>query len=132
MGILLYKDISGRIKNELRTMEKLMLENGNNRIHSSLASDVDFANLVQEFVYELPVRQKAIRDFMASGDLEGVRRTIHQLRGACGGYGFQQLTNAAGEIEDKLRAGATLTNVTAILMDFTSSLSRVTADPEKP
>ena len=109
-----------------------MLENGNNRIHSSLASDVDFANLVQEFVYELPVRQKAIRDFMADGDLEGVRRTIHQLRGACGGYGFQQLTNAAGEIEDKLRAGATLTNVTAILMDLTSSLSRVTADPEKP
>ena len=109
-----------------------MLENGNHRIHSSLASDVDFADLVQEFVCELPSHQKAIRDFMAGGDLEGVRRIIHQLRGACGGYGFQQLTNAAGEMEDKLRAGATLANVTPLLMDFTSSLSRVTADPEKP
>jgi HPt (histidine-containing phosphotransfer) domain-containing protein len=132
MGILTHKDISRRIKDKFRTKEKWMLEKGNHRIHSSLASDVDFADLVQEFVYELPNHQKAIRDFMAGGDQEGVQRILHQLRGACGGYGFQQLTNAAGEIEDKLRAGATLKNVTPILMDFTSSLSRVTADPEKP
>ena len=97
-------------------------------IRSTLASDPDFVDLVIEFVNEIPGKRKAIQAYMACGDVAQLQRAIHQLRGACGGYGFQSLTNAAAEIEESMKSGNTLEQVESRLNDFLDSLDRMSSD----
>jgi HPt (histidine-containing phosphotransfer) domain-containing protein len=107
-----------------------MPENNFSPIRSTLASDPDYLDLVQEFVSEMPAKQAAIKVFAAKGDLPQLQRAIHQLRGACGGYGFQCLTTAAASIEESIKAGNSLQAIEARLNEFIADLSRITADPE--
>lgn len=102
----------------------------NDRIHSTLASDPDFAELVQEFVADMPSRVAIIRKSMAERDLVKLRRAIHQLRGACGGYGFHTLSPMAGEIEDRMHAGTPLESLESSLLTFINACERLTSDPE--
>ena len=41
----------------------------------------------------------ALEDSLAKGDLPRVRTLAHQLKGAGGGYGFAQITEAAASLE---------------------------------
>ena len=69
-------------------------------LHSSLANDPDLTEIVDLFVEELPDRVATISNCLAGGDWNGLRRYAHQLKGACGSYGFHQLTPAAAQVED--------------------------------
>lgn len=107
-----------------------MTGNDQRFIYSSLASDPDFVDLLEEFVLELSVRQKSMREMLESGDHSGLLRMIHQLRGSCGGYGFTSLTNAAGVIDDEYRTGVPFDRLEAQVLDFIATLSQVTASPQ--
>lgn len=61
------------------------------------------AELAELFLEGLPARIAAIRKAWVSQDLGQVRFGSHQLRGAAGGYGFPEIGEAAGLIEDLLR-----------------------------
>lgn len=67
---------------------------------STLAGDVEVADLVLEFVGDLPNRSSAIADAAKSGDWTMLRRLVHQLKGAAGSYGFSSITDAARHIEE--------------------------------
>ncbi|MGA1044885.1 MAG: Hpt domain-containing protein [Phycisphaerales bacterium] len=61
------------------------------------------AELAELFLEGLPSRITAIRKAWESRDLGQVRVGSHQLRGAAGGYGFPEIGEAAGLVEDLLR-----------------------------
>ncbi|MCU0718927.1 MAG: Hpt domain-containing protein [Pirellula sp.] len=106
-----------------------MSNQNNTLIHSTLAGDEDFSDLLSEFVKELASRQQSLREHLQNRDEPRLTRLIHQLKGACGGYGFSSLTDAAGDIEDQLRGGCSLEELVTQIENFIDSLSLVTSAP---
>lgn len=74
-------------------------------IYSSLAVDPDLAEIVEMFVDEMPDRVAAIAEAWTSGDLEHLGRLAHQLKGAAGSYGFDEVTPYAAALERTARGG---------------------------
>jgi histidine phosphotransfer protein HptB len=72
-------------------------------LYSSLASDPDLGEIVDLFVEEMPQRVEALTDTLARGDWSELRRYAHQMKGACGSYGFDQLTRPACRVEAACR-----------------------------
>jgi signal transduction histidine kinase/CheY-like chemotaxis protein/HPt (histidine-containing phosphotransfer) domain-containing protein len=75
---------------------------------SAFADDEETMVLVGTFVRNLPKQVATITVALTDGDLDGLRRAVHQLRGAAGGYGFFTLTEAAASVENAIAEGADL------------------------
>ena len=75
-------------------------------IRSEYENDPDMLEIVKEFASELPERMVALEQSLSSGDLAELETLAHQLKGAGGGYGFPQITDAAAVLESALREGA--------------------------
>jgi HPt (histidine-containing phosphotransfer) domain-containing protein len=75
-------------------------------IHSVYEDDPDMLELVQEFASEMPDRARALEQCLVDAELEELQRLAHQLKGAGGGYGFTQITEAAASLEEGLKSGA--------------------------
>lgn len=69
------------------------------RILSSFAADPEMRELIAYFVEELPKRTHALEEAWKAADLGSLRRIAHQLKGAAGGFGFDGIGQAAGELE---------------------------------
>lgn len=69
------------------------------RILSSFTGDPEMRDLIGYFVEELPKRMQALEEAWEAADLGSLRRIAHQLKGAAGGYGFDSIGQAAGELE---------------------------------
>lgn len=66
---------------------------------STLANDPDMVELVQYFVEEIDDRVNTIQTTADENDLAGLRTAAHQLKGAGAGYGFELISETAGELE---------------------------------
>ncbi len=75
-------------------------------IRSAFEDDPDMIELVSEFVSAFPARVAALEECLAQGDLPQIQLLAHQLKGAGGGYGFPQITEAADALENAVREGA--------------------------
>ena len=76
------------------------------RIRSCYEDDADMLEIVREFAHELPARVASLEGFLGGGDTNQLQTLAHQLKGAGGGYGFPQITEAAGDLEQALNDGA--------------------------
>lgn len=98
-------------------------------LRSQLANDPDMQELIGLFIEELPERLRALESAFAEQRAEDLSRVAHQLRGACGGYGFPVLGLAAGKVEDAVRAlpstGADLEKVRAGVEELVGLCRRV-------
>lgn len=74
------------------------------KIVSSLASDPDMAELIELYVAEMPQRAGLIMSAFEQHAWEQLSREAHKIRGSAGGHGFDCIGDAAGAIEDMLRA----------------------------
>jgi CheY-like chemotaxis protein/HPt (histidine-containing phosphotransfer) domain-containing protein len=100
-------------------------------LYSDLENDDDIAELVRTFVASLPERQRSLREAFDRGDLVGLMRLAHQLKGAGGGYGFQPITDAAERLEHAARGGSDLAAIERCLGELNLVLQRVrTSQPE--
>jgi len=72
-------------------------------LYSTIGTDPDFQELVTLFVQEMPERIQKILDHLNRGDLEGLHRVCHQLKGSAGGYGFPPISLAAAQVVDAIR-----------------------------
>ncbi len=63
------------------------------------------APLRARFRAGLGARRLAIESAAGAGDAEALRREVHKLRGAAGGYGYEALADAAEAAEEAVRAG---------------------------
>jgi HPt (histidine-containing phosphotransfer) domain-containing protein len=78
------------------------LESPSGALVSRLTGDPDMTDLIEMFVAEIPERIKLVEDYWARRDLGELRRIAHQLKGACGGYGFPEIGRIAGTLEERL------------------------------
>ncbi len=72
-------------------------------IYSSLAADPLMSELVEMYVAEAPSRIAEIERAYATGDRIALRTAAHRTKGAAGSYGFDELTDAAGDLEAAIR-----------------------------
>ncbi len=100
-----------------------------NPIRSTLLQDPDYAELVSEFVSNVPERILAIRKCIASNDTKQLCTLVHQLKGACGSYGFHEITPIAASLEAKIRSEAEISALLESLEAFIATCLRMTADP---
>ncbi len=80
-------------------------------IRSSFADDPDMSELIELFVEDIPDKLERLRTAMEQEDLEALRSFAHQLKGAAGGYGFEQLTPLAHQLE---LTAASATQISAV------------------
>lgn len=72
-------------------------------IYSNLGSDPVLGEIVEIFVEEIPSRVETLLSQAAADDWEALGRTAHQLKGAFGSHGFNQLTPKALSLEKAAR-----------------------------
>lgn len=94
-------------------------------LYSSLASDPDLGEIVDMFVEEMPARVQALADCLSSGDWTQLGRYAHQMKGACGSYGFDQLTVPAARLEHACRDTQDEGLIRDALEELTSLCQRV-------
>jgi signal transduction histidine kinase/DNA-binding NarL/FixJ family response regulator len=95
------------------------------RITSSFADNPRMMTIIPEFVDGLVVEVRQMIALLASNDLAGLQRVVHQLLGSCGGYGFDAASEPAAKAEASLKAGATLESITAEVESLIAVLRRI-------
>jgi HPt (histidine-containing phosphotransfer) domain-containing protein len=96
-------------------------------IYSQLGADADLSELVALFVDEMPERIATLEQAWSSGDLESLRRTAHQMKGAVGSYGFVQLTPLAAAVESAVREQAPEEQIVETLEELIAACRQVRA-----
>jgi HPt (histidine-containing phosphotransfer) domain-containing protein len=99
-------------------------------IHSSLASDPVLSEMVAQFVAEIPNRVAWIQRQCDAGDWEALRRAAHQMKGAAGSYGFDELMPYALALEMLVAKGATPVEIAAATAELAAQCRRVSADAQ--
>jgi len=94
-------------------------------LRSSLADDPDMAEAIDEFVETLPSRVAAVEKLLSEQNLPELRRVVHQIKGAGGGYGFDGITKVAAEAERKLQQNDDLAAIQADLASLTMLIRSV-------
>jgi signal transduction histidine kinase/DNA-binding response OmpR family regulator len=94
-------------------------------IKSTFAADDDMKQIVGEFVAELPAQTARLKALLDAGDLAELRRAVHQLKGAGGGYGFADITTLATQAEQSIRQEAQLERVAADVRSLVDLLRQV-------
>jgi signal transduction histidine kinase len=95
---------------------------GSGRIlRSSIALHPGMAPIIADLVRDLPGQVEQLRSMLQQQQLDPLRRLVHQLRGACGGYGFDAVTDIAAAAENAIRNGETL----VVISDRISSLIQI-------
>jgi len=83
----------------------------------------ELRDLIPRFLANRQVDLGQLGDAVARGDLEEARRIGHSLRGAGGGYGFDEITRLGAQIEARAKAGgAGLPEVVRELADYLASV----------
>lgn len=97
-------------------------------VRSTLADDPDYKELVCEFVSNVPSRVRSIRRSIADNDLKQLCSLIHQLKGACGSYGFHDITPLATTIEHQIGLGSDVSKCVPSLEVLLESCLRMTSE----
>ncbi|HET6879800.1 MAG TPA: Hpt domain-containing protein [Pirellulales bacterium] len=77
-----------------------------NVYYSRLAADPLLADIVAMYVAEMPDRIAALVQRWKARDAQGLATLAHQLKGAAGSHGFDQLTPYAARLEGAARGAA--------------------------
>jgi HPt (histidine-containing phosphotransfer) domain-containing protein len=96
-------------------------------IYSAFGDDPELSGLVEMFVDEMPDRIQLINEALSSGDMESLQRTAHQMKGACGSYGFDQLTPYARAVEFSVRECHSATAIEAAVRELVVICDQVRA-----
>jgi len=90
------------VREELVTMVKRYVAHAPALLVSDFACDPEMVEIVRGFVRDLPGRAEDIRAAHEKEDAPALRRMLHQLKGAAGGYGFAPISTAAAALERAL------------------------------
>ncbi|MCA9148614.1 MAG: Hpt domain-containing protein [Planctomycetales bacterium] len=96
-------------------------------IYSTFGDDPDLGELVEMFVDEMEQRIASFQNAFEQGDLNTLGTLAHQLKGAAGSYGFNQLTPAAFDLEQSARSRSSAEAIEASLDRLTQLCQRTRA-----
>ena len=94
-------------------------------IKSTMTHFRGMAKIIDEFVAGLPEQVRKLEMFLEQGETDSARRVVHQLRGACGGYGFGSITELAATAEDALKEGQSGSALKAKIDSLTRTIGRI-------
>jgi PAS domain S-box-containing protein len=78
---------------------------------STLDNDPVMHDLVDAYVRELPQQAQELAGLMNQHNLADLKRLLHQIKGAGGGYGFPSISEAAAEAERAVKLHADLQTI---------------------
>ncbi len=81
---------------------------GHEALRSCYADDPTMHEAIAEFVAMLPRRVALMRKLIGERQLPELRRVVHQLKGAGGGYGFDDMTRLAAQADRTLKQDSPL------------------------
>jgi HPt (histidine-containing phosphotransfer) domain-containing protein len=93
--------------------------------YSVLGDDQDLADIVALFVEEMPLRVRHLKAHFGCANWDELARLAHQLKGAAGSYGFDQLTPFAARLEKTVRNEEPQTSIREALDDLVDACGRV-------
>jgi HPt (histidine-containing phosphotransfer) domain-containing protein len=83
------------------------------------------AEIVEMFVEEMPLRVRDLQNQFTNHDWDQLARLAHQLKGAAGSYGFDQITPYAARLEKAIRNGMALSEVQTALDELVETCGRI-------
>jgi PAS domain S-box-containing protein len=102
------------------------------KIASTMSNYRGMKKIIIEFVEGLPGEIAKIQDLLDHNDLNSLRRVAHQLRGTGGGYGFDVITDLAGNVEDAINAAETRESIDQRIRSLIGVIRRVEGFREGP
>ena len=112
------------MENAETSSRRLTLPDSSEPLVSEFADDPDIADILSEFVRLLGDRASALTGALARNDLEALKRVVHQLKGAAGGYGFPSITEQAKCVEDAMANAGDGTELKSAVDSLTSLCHR--------
>ncbi|HRX82523.1 MAG: Hpt domain-containing protein [Planctomycetaceae bacterium] len=106
-------------------MSELTVRSG--YVYSTLGLDPDLGDLVEMFVDELPNRVSKLQECWDRTDLEGLGRAAHQLKGAAGSYGFEELTPSLTRLDYSVRMSRSDDEILSAIEEVIELCSRARA-----
>jgi len=94
-------------------------------LQSTLKSDPRVARVLDRFVGRLPQRVTELRSALEDGDLELLRQSIHNLKGAGSGYGFKVLSEQSAKAEETLKSEVPLEEIRQQVEELIGLIERV-------
>jgi signal transduction histidine kinase/DNA-binding response OmpR family regulator len=94
-------------------------------LKSEFANDADMRELVEHFTRELPQQVAKINTRLQRQEMDDLRRIVHQLKGAGGGYGFQPITHEAARAEDLIQHNHSLEEIDRAVRSLIDTIRRV-------
>ncbi|MGA3067334.1 MAG: ATP-binding protein [Tepidisphaeraceae bacterium] len=82
-------------------------------LRSEFAGDEEMREVLNEFVTLLPEQVKKLNQLLEEKNLDELRRAVHQIKGAGGGYGFPALTQSAAAAEQSIKSESGVETVSA-------------------
>lgn len=99
-------------------------------IYSKFAADEDWQELLHDLIADLPQRLTALDSAVATADFDSLAFLVHQLKGACGSYGFEEVTVLASQLESVMRLDTDPRSWRSELSAFRIALQSMTAEPD--
>ena len=90
-----------------------MMNNSHDKLQpmkSLFATDEVIAEILPEFVRNLPGYVEKMRAAVERGDHAQAARVCHDLKGTAGGYGFPEISEVAQHLESALKTEAKITH----------------------
>jgi CheY-like chemotaxis protein len=94
-------------------------------LQSTLASDPRVARVLQKFIARLPERVTQIRRALDQADLDALRQSVHNLKGAGSGYGFRSISEQSADAEDALKNDKSLGEIRRQVEQLIELIERV-------
>lgn len=79
---------------------------------------IDWENLRENFLNIALERTKLMREELSKGNLNLVQLYAHQLKGSGASYGFPEITELAGQIEEKCTPNSEVSELIQKLYDL--------------
>lgn len=105
VGLAVFITAHSSAKGQVNMQEQRFNQRNAGPVVSEFANDPDMLELIEMFVDELPQRIQSLQSSYESQMMDELQRLSHQLKGACGGYGFPTLGEAAAQLEGLLKSG---------------------------
>jgi len=100
-------------------------DSGSGPIKSSLADNPRMMAIIPEFVDGLPGEVRKMIELLDRKDMPALQRVVHQLLGACGGYGFDAVSEPAKTAEQSIKAGKALDFIAAEVESVIEVIRRI-------
>lgn len=85
---------------------------------SAFQSDPVMHELIETYIDELPQQARELTGLVSQQNLTELKRLLHQIKGAGGGYGFPQITELAARAEQSIKLHADLKTIQSQVNDL--------------